>query len=80
MLNALLAATGFKERWQICWVAHLPGKAIIYGDGTYTFAPKLTTAHIDDLRKMLAAETSKAAGCEVDPKRINITGLARIGG
>ena len=80
MLNELLAAVGYKQKWHICWVALLPGKMPSYGDGTYTFTPRLTADIINDLRAKLAEETSKAAGCDVTPKQVSITSMVRIGG
>jgi hypothetical protein len=80
MLNELLAAVGYKQKWHICWIAMLPGKLPSYGDGTFIFTPRLTADRIRELRTKLADETGKAARCDVTPEQINITGLARIGG
>ena len=80
MLNELLAAVGYKQKWHIGWVAMLPGKLPSYGDGVFTFTPRLTENLIRELRAKLAEETSKAVGTDVTPEQINITGVARIGG
>lgn len=80
MLNALLAAVGYKQTWHICWVAHLPGRVAIQGDGTYTFTPRLSASIISDLRVKLAEDTAAAGGGSVKPEQINITSLTKIGG
>lgn len=80
MLNELLDAVGYKQKWHVCWVAILPGKTPGYGDGTYIFTPRLTFSAIKDLRSKLAEDTSAAVGLDVKAEQINITGLMRIGG
>lgn len=80
LFTGVLAACGYKQKWFICWVAVLPGKMPSYGDGTFTFTPRLTSGLVNELRAKLAEETSKAVECDVTPKQINITGMARIGG
>ena len=78
MLNDLLAAVGFKQKWHICWVGNLPGRNVSYGDGTYTFRPKLTVKSIDGLRKKLAEDTVNATGLPVAPEQINIISMVKI--
>ena len=63
------------QKWHVCWVAQIPGREITYGDGVFTFSVGLD---VGQLRVILASDTSEAAGCEVEPKQINITGLCRI--
>lgn len=79
MLNDLLAAFGYKQKWLICWNASIPNRLPSYGHGTYTIRPRLTDKTIGELLKKLASETSEAAGFEVKQEQINITGLAKIG-
>ena len=78
MLNAFLTAVGYRQKWHVCWVATIPGRAISYGDGTFTFTPRLTAASISDLRNELACRTSEIAECHITAGQINITGLIRV--
>jgi len=80
MLNKLLSAAGYRQTWHVCWVANIPGKMPIYGDGVYAFRPRLTSNSVEDLRMEIAEDTGAAIGCKLMPEQISITGLARIGG
>jgi len=77
--NAFISALGFEQTWHVCWVAMIEGKNITYGDGTFAFSPRLESSDIGDLREKLAKEVSDVLGYELSPKKINITGLIRIG-
>ena len=78
-LNTVLTALGFKQHWHVCWVIMLDGQHTSYGDGTFTFTPKLSKNHIEGLRVDLAKVVSEAVGYEIDKSNVNITGLIRIG-
>lgn len=80
MLNELLAMLGYKQKWHVSWVALIPGRDESYGDGVYTFTPRLTENAVKELRKLLAEQTGDKAGIDIKPEQINITGLARVCG
>jgi len=73
MLNTLLSAVGWYQKWHICWVAQLDSGQTAICDATYTVRPRMCVKTIKDLRAKLATDT----GC--DAKDINITAMIKIG-
>ena len=78
MIEKIKILLGFKQEWHVSYVVSINGRSGSHGDGIYTFRPKLTSLSIASLRKDLAAEASIAAKMEIDPKKINIIGLAKL--
>ena len=74
MINKIKALLGLKEIWHVSFIVSCKS----YGDGTYTFRPKLTPHLIDSLRNELACEATLAVGSKIAPSKINIIGMTKL--